>query len=327
MIVDFHNHFFPMSYLQELQKGQSQAKLGRNSDGQLMMSLSGDYSIILETHHNAVARLEAMDAAGVDVQCLTLTVPGVHSEAAAQGVHLARLVNDGFGEIIQQHPSRYTALAALPLQEPAAAVAELERAVTQLGLRGGGLFTHINGQQLDQSAFWPLYEKAVELDVPLFIHPIIPTHIGALGDYRLVAVAGFLYETTTAVLRLIYSGVLERYPGLKLVLSHLGGTAPFLAERADRGFALYPECQGNISRPPSSYLRDLYMDTYPGVPNAIQFAIDFAGADKLVLGSDYPHQIGDLPGSIRTITDLAISEADKGLILGGNAVRLLKLKG
>lgn len=325
MIVDFHNHFFPMNYLAELEKGQSQAKLERDHTGQLIMVLSGDYSVIMETHHNATARLEAMDAARVDVQCLTLTVPGVHSEAPAQGVHLAQLVNDGFAEIIQQHPQRYTALAALPLQDPTAAVIELDRAVNQLNLRGGGLFTHINGISLDNPQFWPLYEKAVELDVPLFIHPIIPTHIGALADYRLVAVAGFLYETTTAVLRLIYSGVLERYPTLKLVLSHLGGTAPFLAERADRGFDLYPECQGNISRPPSSYLRDLYMDTYPGVPNAIQFAIDFAGADKLVLGSDYPHQIGDLPGSVKTITDLAISEADKALILGQNAAKLLKL--
>jgi aminocarboxymuconate-semialdehyde decarboxylase len=216
-------------------------------------------------------------------------------------------------------------LAALPLQEPAAAVHELERAVSQLGLRGGTLFAHINCRPLDDPTFLPLYEKAVELDVPLFVHPIIPTHIGLMGDYRLVAVMGFLFETTVAAARLVYSGLFERLPHLKLVLAHLGGTIPFIAERMVRGYEVYDECRVNLSRSPMETLQSLYMDTFPGTPEAVATAVRFAGADKILMGSDFPHQIGDLPGGVKTIQQTSLSQADKELILGGNAARLLKL--
>ncbi|MCB0098541.1 MAG: amidohydrolase [Caldilineaceae bacterium] len=324
MIIDFHNHFFPRPYLDALASGAYEANV-QQSDGELRMVLHGDYNIIVEEHHNAAARAAAMDAAGVDMQVLSLTVPGVHSEEPAHGVQLAQIVNDGFADVISQHPTRYTALAALPLQDPAAAVRELERAVSQLGLPGGTLFTHINGLPLDDDAFWPLYEKAVELGALLFIHPTIPLHIDLMGAYRIVAVTGFLYETTTALCRLVYSGVLEQFPTLKLAAAHMGGAVPFIAERADRGFAVYPECRVKLRRRPSEYLRNLYMDTFPETPNAIRFAAEFAGYDKILMGSDYPHQIGDLPGGVQTIRNMAIGEAEKRMILGENARRLLSL--
>ena len=325
MILDFHNHFFPAPYLNEIAKGHAKASATTDELGRTLMVTDGDYNIIVEEHHNPVARIAAMDAAGVDMQCLSMTVPGVHSERPAIGVKLAQLVNDGFADIIAQHSTRFTALAILPLQDPQASVIELERAVTQGGLRGGTLFSHINGKNLDDVAYWPLYEKAIELDVPLFVHPIIPVHIGAMRDYRLVAVEGFLFDTSIATSRLIYGGVLERYPTLTLILAHMGGTLPFLAERMDRGFEVYPECRTHISQPPSVTLRQMYMDTFPHTPKAIQYAIDFAGADKVLMGSDYPHQIGDLPGAITTISELPISEHDKTLILGKNARRVLKI--
>ena len=325
MILDFHNHFFPSSYLKELAKGDADASVETDAEGRTIMVTDGDYNIIVEEHHNPVARIEAMAAAGVDMQCLTMTVPGVHSERPEIGVRLAQIVNDGFAEIAGQYPEHFTALAVLPLQDPQAAVAELERAVTQGNLRGGTLFTHINGKQLDHEDFWPLYEKASALDVPLFVHPIVPEQIGHMRDYRLVAVEGFLFETSIAVSRMIYGGLLERFPNLTLVLAHMGGTLPFLAERMDRGFEVYPECRTKLSQPPSIALRQMYMDTFPHSQKAIEFCIDFAGADKVLMGSDYPHQIGDLPGAVSTINDLAIDEADKALILGNNAKRLLKI--
>lgn len=325
MILDFHNHFFPQAYLQELAKGKARATVEKDGEGRTIMVTDGDYNIIVQEHFDGGARRTALHAAGVDMQCLTMTVPGVHSEDPAMGIHLAKLVNDGFAEVIAAYPETFTALAALPLQSPTAAVQELERAVRQGGLRGGTLFTHVNGQQLDDPAFWPLYAKACELDVPLFIHPIVPMHIGAMGDYRLVAVEGFLFETSIAVSRLLYGGVIAQFPALTLVLAHMGGTLPFLAERMDRGFEVYPECRQKITEAPSIALRHMYMDTFPYSHKAIQFAVDFAGADKILMGSDYPHQIGDLPGGVATIQDLALSEDAKALILGGNAKRLLKL--
>jgi aminocarboxymuconate-semialdehyde decarboxylase len=325
MIIDFHNHAFPKGYLDALATGRYQATAERDADGRLIMAQKGDYNVIMPAHYDADARIAAMDAAGVNRQVLTMTVPGVHSETAEQGHTLAQIVNDGFAEMIARYPRRLTALAALPLQEPAAAVHELERAVSQLGLRGGTLFAHINGRPLDDPTFLPLYEKAVELDVPLFVHPIIPTHIGLMGDYRLVAVMGFLFETTVAAARLVYSGLFERLPHLKLVLAHLGGTIPFIAERMVRGYEVYDECRVNLSRSPMETLQSLYMDTFPGTPEAVATAVRFAGADKILMGSDFPHQIGDLPGGVKTIQQTSLSQADKELILGGNAARLLKL--
>jgi len=325
MILDFHNHFFPAPYLKELAKGDARATVTKDAEGRTIMVTDGDYNVIVEEHHNPTARVAALQAAGVDRQCLTMTVPGVHGEETGIGIKLAQLVNDGFANLIHHYPETFTALAALPLQDPRAAVHELDRAVTQGNLRGGTLFTHINGKQLDDPDFWPLYAKACELDVPLFIHPIVPQQIGAMRDYRLVAVEGFLFETSIAVSRLIYSGLLAQFPTLTLVLAHMGGTLPFLAERMDRGFVVYPECRANLSEAPSIALRNMYMDTFPYSPKAIQYAIDFAGADKILMGSDYPHQIGDLPGAVATIRELAISDADKARILGENAKRLLKL--
>jgi aminocarboxymuconate-semialdehyde decarboxylase len=297
----------------------------KDSQGRSLMVYAGDYNIIVNEHRQPEARLEAIQAAGVDVQVLTLTTPGVHIEDKAQGAVLACLVNDAFADIAGRYPAHFTALAALPLQDPAASVRELERAVEQLGLPGAMLFTNVNGIPLDDPQFWPLYEKAVELDVPLFLHPTVPVHIGTMDAYRLVALVGFVHETTVAITRLVFSGLLERWPQLKLVLSHLGGTMPYLIERIDLGFRVYPECRVNLSRPPSHYLKQMYMDTIPFSPQALRYALDFAGADKLLMGSDYPHQIGDLKGAVQTIETLAIAQEDKHKILGQNAARLLKL--
>ena len=326
MIVDFHNHFYPSAYLKACEAGDSKVVVERDAEGQLLIVHKGDYNIVVPGHYDPEARLADMDAAGVDLQILTLTTPGVHIEERSRGIELARLVNDEFAELNGRYPSRFTALAALPLQDPIAAAAELERSVTQLGLPGGTIFTNINGRTMDEAHFLPVLEKAVELDVPLFMHPTIPVHIDALDAYRLVALIGFTQETTIAASRMVFSGLFERLPQLKIVLSHLGGHLPFIAERLALGHRVYPECRTELSQSPLDTFKQFYMDTIPYAPQATQVAIQFAGADKLLLGSDYPHQIGDLTGSVNTIQEMTISEANKAKILGENARRLLRLE-
>ena len=146
-----------------------------------------------------------------------------------------------------------------------------------------------------------------------------------MTDYWLMPLVGFLFDTTLAAAHLVFSGVVERYPGIRWVLGHLGGTIPYLAERLDRGYAAFADCRGEIPKPPSEYLKNFYYDTVNFDVNALEFAIDFAGADHILAGSDYPHQIGSIEQMLQSIDGLNLSTEAKEGILGGNAARLLGL--
>ncbi len=324
-VIDFHNHFYPRAYLEELKKGVGFASLSRDEMGRLIINYEGDYNIVVGPHIDLEERLKAMDRWGIDIQVLTLTTPGVERETAERGLRLAKATNDEFGRIVEKYPDRFAALAALPMQDPTAAAEELERAVKECGLRGATLMSNVGGRPLDWGPFIQVYEKAVELDVPLFIHPASPINQGGMGDYRLVPILGFGVDTTLSILRLVFSGVLKRLPGLKLVASHLGGVFPYLRGRIDRGFEAYPECKVNISEPPSHYLREIWMDSICYDEDILMSTISFSGAEKIVLGSDHPHQIGDIERAVERVRRLPIGEGEKNMILGENAARLLKL--
>ena len=325
MIIDFHSHFFPQRYLTALGKKNASVVFEQNSRGGGFLGSGKFRAAMASSHYDVAERVAAMDAVGVDVQCLTPTIPGVHTERRELGIYLAQAFNDGSAEAVAAYPDRFAAIAVLPLQDPAASVIELERAVTQLGLKGGALFTNVNGLPLDDPAYLPLYAKAAELDAFLWLHPTTPPELGLLADYKLIVTTGFMFETTVAVSRLIFSGILEQFPTLKLVVSQMGGTLPFLAERIERGYRLYDDCRANITLSPTEQLKRLYYDTTPGTPAAIAFTAQFAGVDRLMMGSDYPQLFGDMAEAIATIRQLDLSDAAKANIMGGTAKRLLKL--
>jgi aminocarboxymuconate-semialdehyde decarboxylase len=324
MIIDFHNHYYPDAYLNELERGNTNARLERDQQGRLLVHYPGDYNVVAPGHRDLDEKIRAMDEAGVDVHAFSLTTPGVHIEARERGIELARIVNDEFAAAMKRYPGRFAALAALPLQDPTAAVAELERAVG-MGHRGVLIFSNINGHTLDEPDFFPLWQRIAELDVPAFIHPTNPSALGQLADYRLTALMGFQFDTTAAITRLIFAGVLERLPTLKLVVGHLGGTIPYLAERVQRGYEVYPECREHISKPPSEYFRRIYIDTVNFDPNALRLGLAFAGPDRIVFGSDYPHQVGYIDRALNAVRGMPISVEEQRKILGGNARALLKL--
>ena len=277
MIIDFHNHYYPDAYLNELERGNTNARLERDQQGRLLVHYPGDYNVVAHGHRDLDEKIRAMDEAGVDVHAFSLTTPGVHIEARERGIELARIVNDEFAAAMQRYPGRFAALAALPLQDPEAAVAELERAI-RMGHRGVLIFSNINGRTLDEPDFFPVWQRIAELDVPAFIHPTNPHALGQLADYRLTALMGFQFDTTAAVTRLIFAGVLERLPNLKLVVGHLGGVIPYLAERVQRGYEVYPECREHISKPPSEYFKRIYIDTVNFDPNALEARTRIRGA-------------------------------------------------
>lgn len=324
-IIDMHNHFYPPEYLEAIQAGQSNIKVTFDADNNLLLHYPGDYNIIVPGHRDIEYRAQVLEEEGVDKQVLTFTTPGVHIEPPERAVEFARMVNNNFAKIKKEKSQRFDALATLPLNDPEASVLELERAFSELGFRGVALHSNVNGIALSDERFWPLYEKANELEAFFDIHPSFPVGVEAMTDYWLMPLIGFTFDTTLAAAKLVFSGVLEKYPNIRWKLGHLGGAIPYLAERLDRGYAAFKECRENITKKPSDYLKTFYFDTVNFDVKALQLAIDFAGVDHLVAGSDYPHQIGSLTQMVTSIDSLNISEEDKAKIYGKNAAKLLRI--
>jgi aminocarboxymuconate-semialdehyde decarboxylase len=317
-IIDFHNHFYPPAYLDALRSGSSAVEVTIDEDGNPRIYYPGDYNIAVPGHRDIDYREQVLIEHGVDTQVLTLTTPGTHVETLPTAARFAALVNDAFAGIRDSKRGRFTALATLPLNDPAASVRELDRACRQLHFPGAMLFSNVNGAGLNEPQFWPIYELANDLGAILYIHPTHPVGVEAMTDFWLMPLVGFLMDTTLAAAKLVFSGIPERFPRIQWALCHLGGAIPYLAERLDRGFEAFSECRANIPRPPSTYLKQFYYDTVNFNPKAIQLAIDFAGIDHIVAGSDYPHQIGSIPKMIETVG----ANAD---LYAANARRLLKL--
>jgi aminocarboxymuconate-semialdehyde decarboxylase len=326
-IIDFHNHYYPPGYLKALQSGHSAVEVTIDEHGNPRLHYPGDYNIAVPGQCDLNVREKMLNQHGIDMQVLTLTTPGTHVETPTNAVRLAAMVNDEFAEGIAAKPGRFTALATLPLNDPAASVMELERACTRLHFRGAMLFSNVNGVALADPRYYPLYELANDLEAVLYIHPTHPLGVEAMTEYWLMPLVGFLFDTTLAASKLVFAGVPEKYPKITWVLTHLGGAIPYLAERLDRGHRAFKECRVNIQRPPSEYLKKFYFDTVNFNTDALKLAIAFAGADHLLAGSDYAHQIGSPKLMLESIRALEIPEKDRAGILGGNAARMLRIEG
>jgi aminocarboxymuconate-semialdehyde decarboxylase len=324
-VIDVHNHYYPPEYLDALRAGPSNVQVTMDTDGNPRLHYPGDYNIAVRGHRDIDYRAGVLAEAGVTTQVISLTTPGTHVETAANAARLASLVNDAFARVVSDQKGRFAAYATLPLNDPAASVRELERACTQLGMRGALLFSNVNGAALADARYWPLYEAADALEAVLHIHPTSPVGVEAMTEFWLMPLVGFLMDTTLAAAKLVFAGVPEKFPRIRWVLSHLGGAIPYLAERLDRGFGAFRECRAKIGRPPSEYLKRFYYDTVNFDGNALQLAIAFAGAEHVLAGSDYPHQIGSIPSMLESIRGLRIAESDRAKILHENAARLFRL--
>lgn len=326
-VVDFHNHYYPPEYVDALKSPSSRSavKVTYDTEGNPCVHYPGDYNILVPGHRDIDYRLRVLDEHGVDTQVLTFTTPGVHVETPPVAVEWASVVNDAFARVARERRGRFTALATLPLNDPPASVRELERAMTGLGLPGAMVFSNINHVALADERFEPLWKKANDLGAVIYIHPTDPAGVEAMLDYWLMPLVGFLFDTTLAASRLVFSGVVERHPRIRWVLTHMGGAIPYLAERLDRGWRAFADCRRHIDRPPSEYLKTFYYDTVNFNTAAVRLALDFAGEDRILAGSDYPHQIGSIPLMLETIAKLDTSEHVKEKIFGGNARALLRI--
>ena len=191
-----------------------------------------------------------------------------------------------------------------------------------MGFAGVLVYASVNGVQLRDPRYEPLWERANEHGAVVHIHPNYPAGVETMEDYWLMPLVGFMFDTTLAAAGLVFAGIPRRYPRIKWILGHLGGAIPYIAERLDRGFEAYPENRVNIDRPPSEYLKKFYYDTVNFDTGALRLAVEFAGSSQLLAGSDYPHLISSMSGMKESIGALPISAAEKAMILGGNAARL-----
>lgn len=273
-------------------------------------------------------RLQAMDAMGVDAQAVA-AVPFTfyYEQDARLGGEMCAVQNEQLAALKREHPERFFPLAAVPLQDPAAAAAELERAVRQLDLSGAGIGTNAGARQLDDPELDVFWAKVQELDVPVMLHPTQRLMLPELGRYYLVNFVGNPLDGTIAITRLVFGGVLVRFPRLKLVFCHGGGYAPYQWGRYDHGWRVRPEPKERLQEPPSTYLRKLYFDTITHSRSALEYLVSEFGADHVVLGTDYPYDMG-LEDPVGLIQSLQGPDADgKALIEGDTAARLLTVAG
>lgn len=326
MKIDFHNHFYPPGYLEKLEQWGHRYKFVQDPSGiKIVYDKGARFLGITKQHVSIEQRIADMDRIGIDIQVLTLTTPNVYFTTKKRNLYLAKTSNDFFAEVCQKYPSRFMAFASVPLKDPDDAIEELHRAYRDLGMKGVVIGSNIDGKHLHSKEFWPFYEEVNKLNIPIFIHPMVPKNPEQLAEFALVPFVGFTMDTTISVAKMVLSGLFEKYPNLTLILPHLGGTLPFLFERFDNGFRAYKEFQENITKPPTYYFKKFYYDTVSFYQPALICTYLSVGADHMVLGSDYPHVIGDINRCVSSIEELNISKEEKEKILGDNGRRILKL--
>jgi aminocarboxymuconate-semialdehyde decarboxylase len=271
-------------------------------------------------------RLKDMDRLGIDIQTLSPSPFQFCYWAEPElGLAAARLVNDGVAELVAQSPGRFVGLGTVPLQAPELAVIELERLVRTLGLRGVEIATSVQGEELSEPRFRPFFAKAEELGILIFLHPNGFSDGRRLADHYFINIIGNPLDATIAVSHLIFAGVLDAMPGLKLCVAHGGGFLPAYAGRMDHAHAARPDCRRCIQKPPSSYLKRLYFDTVVFTVAQLEYLIKEYGAEHIVLGTDYPYDMAE-PDPVGLVHRVArLPSKDRAAILGGNAARLLGL--
>lgn len=332
MIIDAYTHFLPKKYQEGLEK---------KTKGRDKTLNSARYAKLIPTLVDLDVRFRLMDAFDDYIQVVSIASPPIYSIASPKAsVELCRIANDELAEMVLKYPNRFAAgIAILPMTDINAAVDEAERAVKDLRLRGVEIYTDIAGKPLDAPEFMPLYEKMVELDRPIFIHPLremtTPDYPGEkISKYRVWTKLGWPYTTALAMTRLVYGGVMEKLPGLKIVTHHCGGLIPFLASRIDWNDDFNEMRMGHrdiyLKEKALTYYRRFFFDTaVNGNTAALQCGLSFAGLDQLVFATDMPfdNQMGRrlIRDTIESVEAMGLDADEKKKIYRDNAIKLLRL--
>jgi len=332
-IIDIHNHFYSKPWLDYLSKrteapqfewtgpNSGVAKIGTSTVSHV--DKAGDFDV--------QARIADLDAAGIDVQILSHTCPGVAELPVSESIEWAQKINDIFAEICRKWPARFYFLATLPPGNVEEALKEMERSYKELGARGFQMFSSIDGQIVTAPQFYPVFEKAATYGLPVKIHPAFrPVTTEAMQTVGLpLQLFGFTLDTTMALTLMLLQGYFEKLPGLKVIHSHLGGMAPYMMGRIDTAFKRYAqEICVECSLPPSeAYRMQVYIDTLSMHVPAIKCAYEYMGIDHLLFGTDYPHRAsGTVEDNIVILDKVGFSDEEKEKVFSKNAMELFDLK-
>ena len=326
MNIDLHSHFFPVEALQHPGKYESRAPKLVLENGKLSVtSQIGSRPGLGAGAYDPLARIRALDELDIDMQALSPSpILLFYWEDAAVAAHFSRKQNEAIQDVVKKHPDRFIGFGSVPLQCVADSIAIAEEA-KGMGLKGLEIGNAVGDKPLDDPSFEPFFEAAQKLDLLLFVHPL---EGGLDADDPLSPILGnvlqFTFRTTMMVERMIITGMFERYPNLKLCLAHGGGLLAFNIWRLDHSYGLRADLQKQLPKKPSEYLRKLYFDTIVHSVAALRYLVQVAGADRVVLGTDYPMAMGDF-ATVDKVMQLEVSDAERAQILGGNATRALNL--
>jgi aminocarboxymuconate-semialdehyde decarboxylase len=322
MITDMHCHFVPEEFFRFAQsRDEFAVRIKRREGDAVDLDIRGMHFGLNTTFFEMDKQVERMARDGVERTILSLATPFIDYHLDAKiAAEAARVFNDGLAAAIAPDRARFGGWAMLPMQDPAAAAQELRRCVRDLGFVGGHIASNVRGVYLHDARFEPIFRAAVDLDVPLFVHPADPLGKDRTREYELTIVAGYLFDNTINILKMICSGFLDRWPDLKLVCAHAGAFSPILRARMQREVDTNPQLAATLKMPVGDYLRRLYFDTICFEPAILRYVTEVVPVEHLLLGSDAPFPLGE-PNPV-TFVKNALPADQAELILNRNFDRL-----
>jgi len=325
MKIDIHTHYYPEAFFELIRESPfSDFSFDRDPTGRTIIKYRGARFFGITAPMTDVAkRIEDMDRVGIDVEVVSLSTPNVFFADEKRQPEVARIMNDAYAELVDRHPRRFKAFASIPMDSPEHAIRELHRAVDDLKMNGVILLSNIRGRPLTSPTYRPFFEEANRMKLCIFLHPMIPANAEAFSQYVLGPLVGFPFDTTLAVARMCFDGLLADLPDIRWIIGHLGGAIPYLMERLDNGFRDFAECRARIDQLPSIYLKKLYYDTVTFSPYTLRMVRDMVGVDHMLMGSDYPHMLGSIDRAVSSIEELAIPQHEKQKIFSSTALSVL----
>ena len=327
--IDIHTHILPEK-LNDLTNSFSDPRFLRMDiiDNQAaMLKKNGEVFRKVDCNcWNHQKRIQECDSTSVDVQVLS-TIPVLFSYWAKddEGLTLSKLLNNHIAEVVRNTPNRFIGLGTIPMQNADLAIEEMDRCVNELKFPGIEICSNVNGKNLSEAEFHPIFEHAEKIGGSIFVHPWEMMGQADMQKYWLPWLVGMPAETSRAICSIIFGGILEKYPALKIAFAHGGGAFPFTIGRIDHGFNVRPDlCAVDNSTLPSSYMKNFYVDSLVHDENAMNFLIQTMGAERIAMGSDYPFPLGEHhPGKL--IEGMDLSDATKQRLLAGTALEWLGL--